>query len=338
AYCFAKGGNFGDEQLPSIMSSGVGRQAVDLLFNNCGQNNNRLYIAFFGGEPLINWALVKELTCYAEEKASSAGKNVSFSMTTNACLVDDEMVDFISSHKIDIMVSLDGEEHIHDKLRPHKSESTSSYEKTLAGVKALRAKINNISGNATITVINNDLEEVYSHLTEIGFTRIGMDMVSGSADKSLEFDHLHLSMHTQELVGLIVDGKVPLLANAPRLDERRSNRLYYCGFSRGSVTVDSIGRLYSCPRLVCVEKYQVGHVDAGYDSKKIQHLRSSIMIDNKLGCRTCWLRYLCGGGCPAESEESQGGIGSPYSQGCYRYQHLLEASVENYLISIRSNS
>jgi len=330
-YCFASGGSFGNDALSPLMSLDIGQKAIDYLFSIADSDATQYRITYFGGEPLLNWPLIEELTEYALNRASSIGKTMSFSLTTNGIGLNEQMAQHMKSHGMKILISVDGDRELHNRLRPCKDNTIDSYESTVKAVALLRELYGSVSGRATITRECSDPVAVYEMLKQAGITDPMCVMVGGSDhDLSLRPDDLQTYIKgTKQLLRtetayfyrnmLLARTEQPPAVPRP------------CGFALDSMTVDSSGKIYACHRAVANEKFYLGNIFTGLDDLLVDKLSDSVATNNVLGCRTCWARMICLGICPAENDVATGHPYYPAPQWCSMQKAMVETAIEIYL-------
>ena len=338
-YCFASQGTFHDSSLKPLMDVETGRRAVDFLFSVADKSFTKYVLIFFGGEPLMNWPLIEELVAYSNSVAILHGKVMDFRITTNAIEIDEKKADFLAKHNFNIVVSLDGDEEVHNELRPHKNLSINSYQKTVEAISILRSKNIEVAGRATLTskFINPSLIE--KMLFNSGVSRVAHQMISCLPDDPLILNEAQIREYASHIAEQVFNTDVPntqreiLLA---RLEDGVISH-YECGFSNVSMSVDSLGRIYACHRVIAQNDYYVGSVFDKLEYDKIRNIQKRTNINVKLGCRSCWARFLCRGCCPSDNLVMTGSIAIPNSYSCYVRQRLIDAVFE-YLLSNRKNT
>jgi len=336
-YCFAAGGSYGGSSLISNMSSEIGRKAIDLISKIVFDKAPRFTISYFGGEPLLNWELIEELTLYAEQKAREIGKKVGFSITTNAIAIDEMKAKFLADHQFGVIVSLDGNEELHNRLRPHKDERVNSYAETIKGIELLRRHCS-IGCRATVTSSFANAGDLDSYLREAGATVAYLAPVSSDSCDSLILDGISLRTYVASLSESFFsedhDRLMPIRRIKKQIEDGYKSP-WGCGFAYNTLTVDVTGSIYACHRMTSNELFCVGSVYEGLLHDKVLELRKAANSTQKLGCRSCWLRYLCASECVVENYNVTGSMSVPNSYSCYRTTRLYEAAIESYLVSIQ---
>lgn len=323
-YCFAGTGPFGGDR--SLMSVEVGRQAIDFLLAH-SQGRRHVEIDFFGGEPLLNFGVVKRLVAYAKERAREESKILKLTLTTNGVLLDDEIGKFLNTEGLSVVLSLDGRPHIHDQMRPF-VDGTGSYEEVVANLqKFVRSRQGqDYYVRGTFTHLNPDFIEDVLHIHRLGFTHLSVEPVVASPEDGYalrEEDLAQLDEQYRQLAEEIrrrTQAAHPLnffhfqldLAHGPCLAKRLSG----CGAGFEYMAVAPNGDLYPCHQFVGREKYLLGNVGTGLQKFEACQSFEQAHIYNKQGCTACWARFLCSGGCHANNEEATGDLRVPSEIGC----------------------
>jgi uncharacterized protein len=309
-YCYAQQGNFGGQD--SSMSADVARAAVDRLLDGT-KPGEAVTLAFLGGEPLVARAVLQETTEYAAEKAVAAGVRVGFALTTNATLLTEGDAEFFDRYAFAITVSVDGVREKHDLLRPFKS-GQGSYERVVERSGLLLARTPRrmqVTARVTVTPRNLQLPETLDELVQLGFDGVLFSPVLSSPTgldqmRAGDFDEL-LSQFTA--CGrafeqrLRMDQVYPFLnvINTLRRIHGHRRDAYPCGAGGGYLGVSANGGLYACHRFVDDEAGAMGSVAEGVDRRKQQLWLVDRNVHTQEPCRSCWARYLCGGGCHYEA-------------------------------------
>ncbi len=333
-YCYGDVGKYG---AGGNMDEKTAMQAVDWLLEQSGEIK-KLHIAFFGGEPFLNFTLMKAVVEYAEKRVEEVEKKVKFHTTTNATLLDDEIIAFLKEHRISVTISLDGPKDIHDAQRPY-ANGEGSYDSTVPKIKKLLEVLPNIRGHAVI-VGNTDPKPVKDALQEIGFVEVSISHASESLFKgdpditksardthfllqSLEQEaetwiHLTKSRDSEALMILMArSGLYPALISL----QHNIIRNYACGAGQGLVAVSSSGNVYLCHRFVGRDEYKLGSVFA--KSLNRDQYQKSPVTSSEI-CSTCFARYYCAGGCKHDNAASCGSITTPPEDICQLSRRELE--------------
>ena len=321
-YCYADRGKFGGAA--RLMGFDVAVASVDRLIAQSAPGAD-LVIGFIGGEPLINRKLVHSITVYAAEAARRAGRRMRFSMTTNATLIEPEDARLFQDHGFYVAVSLDGDQIANDQVR-RMHDGSGSYEHVAEGIALLQqnGRPGHLSARATVTPATGELLPILDHLIGLGFDSVGFAAVLTSPDAALtfverdfvDFRRSMIDCGRKALEALKNRRSYPFSNFETALHEihRGTHRPYPCGAGAGYLSVNAKGELYACHRLLDDKNWAMGDVFSGADdARRAQHL-SRAHVDRMEPCRSCWARYLCGGGCYHEVER-RGRIGCDYIRG-----------------------
>jgi uncharacterized protein len=323
SYCYADEGRFGAR--PRMMDSAVAFAAVDRLVS---QARGRATIGFIGGEPFLNRPLIHETVAYARSVAGRAAVDIGFSVTTNATLLEDEDLRLLRDEGFTVTVSLDGGP---GKNR-HRTDrrGTNSTARALNGIAPLLARPGRarISARATLTRDDLDVAGRLEWLSAAGFGKIGVSPARTGPALALrltEDDWPHLLERMVEAaeveLACVLAGATPRFANlwtALGAIHRGEGRPLPCGSAATYLSVDVDGTFSSCHRTVGREAFRLGSVSEGFDSERRRLFLNARAVDSQEPCRTCWARYLCGGGCHAEVIET-GRAGCDYIRGWLDY-------------------
>lgn len=341
-YCFASQGDFG--QGKALMSFDIGRQAIDYLLEQSGPVQ-RLEVDFFGGEPLLNIKVVKQLVEYGERAAEERGKQIHFTLTTNGLLLDDDINRFILDKQLSVVLSMDGRPETHDFNRPLR-DGSGSYDlllprfKALVGMDPLSYYI-----RGTFTKHNLNFASDYRHLADLGFDSISLEPAVGTGkDFAIqESDLPEVLAEYERLADLILEyhrvGREVSFFHF-NLDLQKgpclAKRMTGCGAGVEYLAVTPEGDLYPCHQLVGEEKFYMGNIaGAPIDQEIRRRLAASHMV-NKPSCMRCWARNFCGGGCHANNYLSQGDLLQPNPVTCAMHRKRVEAGI--YLELRKANS
>ncbi len=335
SYCFASQGKYDGER--ALMSFETGKQAFDFLIANSGDRYN-LEVDFFGGEPLMNLDVVKQLVAYARSVEKEANKNFRFTLTTNGVLIDDDLIDFANKEMSNVVLSLDGRKEIHDKFRVDYN-GCGSWEKIVPKfqklVKARDGK--NYYMRGTFTHANPDFVKDIKTMLELGFTELSMEPVVCAPD-----DPSALTKEDLE----IVKGQYEELANL-MLEKRREGKpfVFYhymidltggpciykrisgCGSGTEYMAVTPWGDLYPCHQFVGDEKFKLGDIWQGVTNKEIQNEFKDCNVYSHPECSDCWAKLYCSGGCAANAYHATGSIRGVYESGCELFRKRMECAI-----------
>ena len=335
SYCFASQGKYHGER--AVMSFEVGKQALDFLVAHSGGRHN-LEVDFFGGEPLMNFQVVKELVAYARSIEAESGKHFRFTLTTNGMLIDDEVIDFANREMSNVVLSLDGRKEIHDRNRVDYA-GRGSWETIVPKfqklVKARDGK--NYYMRGTFTHANPDFLEDIKTMLELGFTEVSMEPVvcaAGDPAALTEEDLPIVTRQYEDLARLMLarrrEGR-PFtfyhymldLSGGPCIYKRISG----CGSGTEYMAVTPWGDLYPCHQFVGEEKFRLGDVWQGVTNEAVQEEFAACNVYAREECRTCWARLYCSGGCAANAYHATGSVRGVYEYGCELFRKRMECAI-----------
>lgn len=307
-YCYAQGGSFGGAA--QSMEWRVAHDAVAQLIDSASPGS-RVNIAFMGGEPLVNRALIRKATEFAAARARDRQVRAGFSITTNGTLIEAADGDFFEEHGFAVTVSLDGLRADHDRLRPTQGGKP-TFDRIVARVAPLLRQKSRMqmSARVTVTPLNLDLPATLDGLLALGFDSVGFSPMLSAPNARLELGQSNLQ---DMLDGMIACGKrfeaevaagrpysFANVADALREIHRGSHRPYPCGAGAGYLGVSAEGGLFACHRFVEDDAGRLGSVTEGLDRAKRQAWLADRHVHRQEPCGSCWARYLCGGGCHHE--------------------------------------
>ena len=335
SYCFASQGKYHGER--ALMSFEVGKRALDFLIENSGRRTN-LEVDFFGGEPLMNWDVVKQLVEYARTQEEPHHKKFRFTLTTNGMLIDDEVIDFANREMSNVVLSLDGRKEIHDALRVDYA-GKGSYDRIVPKfqklVKARDGK--NYYMRGTFTHANPDFTKDLFHMADLGFTELSMEPVVCAPGDSAALTSEDIEIVKQQYELLAVDmlrrekeGK-PItfyhymldLTGGPCIYKRISG----CGSGTEYMAVTPWGDLYPCHQFVGEEKYKLGNIWDGVTNTRLREEFRSCNAYARKECDDCWARLYCSGGCAANAYHATGSIKGVYEAGCELFKKRIECAI-----------
>lgn len=334
-YCFAGAGEYHGPK--GLMSEEVGKKALDFLIANSGARRN-LEVDFFGGEPLMNFEVVKKLVKYGREQEKISGKNFRFTITTNGVLLNDEIMDFINENMHNVVLSLDGRKEINDLMRP-KAGGQGSYDTIVPKFKKLAEsrKEQNYYIRGTFTRNNLDFYEDVKHIADLGFTQISVEPVVAEPDKDYAIREEDLPILYEQYEKL-----------AAELYERRKNgnafnffhfnidleggpcivkRLVGCGSGTEYLAVTPEGDLYPCHQFVGNPEFKMGTVYEGVTNLDLREDFLGCNVLTKPECKACWAKYYCSGGCAANAYAFEGSILGKYGVGCDLQKKRIECAI-----------
>ncbi len=335
SYCFASQGKFNGER--AIMSYETGKRALDFLIENSGTRKN-LEVDFFGGEPLMNWDVVKKLVKYARSIEKEHNKNFRFTLTTNGMLIDDDVIEFANKEMHNVVLSLDGRKEIHDKYRVDYA-GNGSWERIVPKFqKLVQARGNkDYYMRGTFTHNNPDFLKDIDTMLDLGFTELSMEPVVSKPgddcalteeDKKIimnQYEELALKMIKRRKEGrpftfyhYMID-----LTGGPCVYKRISG----CGSGTEYMAVTPWGDLYPCHQFVGDEKFKMGDIYNGVTNKELQEKFRECNVYARKECANCWAKLYCSGGCAANSYHSSGDIKGVYEYGCDLFKKRIECAV-----------
>jgi len=335
SYCFASQGKYHGDR--AVMSFEVGKRALDFLVENSGTRRN-LEVDFFGGEPLMNFQVVKDLVAYARSIEKEKGKNFRFTLTTNGMLIDDDVIDFANRECSNVVLSLDGRKEIHDRYRVDYA-GNGSWEKIVPKfqklVQARGGKGYYMRG--TFTHANPDFLEDIRQMLELGFTELSMEpVVCAPGDESaLTREDLETVLKQyEELAALMLQRdreKRPFtfyhymldLTGGPCIYKRISG----CGSGTEYMAVTPWGDLYPCHQFVGDEKFLLGNIWDGVTNTAVRAEFAACNVYARPQCRDCWARLYCSGGCAANAYHATGSITGVYEDGCTLFRKRMECAI-----------
>ena len=335
SYCFASQGKYHGDR--AMMSFEVGKQAFDFLIANSGTRRN-LEVDFFGGEPLMNFDVVKELVAYARSIEKDHGKNFRFTLTTNGVLIDDDVIDFANKEMSNVVLSLDGRKEVHDRFRVDYN-GKGSWDKIVPKfqklVEAREGK--NYYMRGTFTHHNPDFLEDIKEMLSLGFKELSMEPVVCATDdpSALTDEDLPVVMKQYEDLAELMLKKhkegddftfyhyMIDLKGGPCIYKRISG----CGSGTEYMAVTPWGDLYPCHQFVGEEKYKLGDVWNGVTNTEIQNEFAECNVYTREECRKCWARLYCSGGCAANAYHATGSVKGIYKTGCELFKKRMECAI-----------
>ncbi|MFC2661796.1 MAG: thioether cross-link-forming SCIFF peptide maturase [Eubacterium sp.] len=335
SYCFASQGRFHGER--AIMSLDTAKQAIDWLVANSGDHYN-LEVDFFGGEPLLNWDVVKQTVAYARSLEKEHHKNFRFTLTTNGVGINDDVIDFTNKEMNNVVLSLDGRKEVHDHLRKF-IDGRGSYDvivpKFQKLVKARGDKEYYIRG--TFTHNNVDFTEDLFHMADLGFDRLSIEPVVCSPDEpyALTEEDLPEIFHQYEILAkwLMEREKAgkPVVFYHYMLDLQHGPCIYKrisgCGSGTEYYAVTPWGDLFPCHQFVGDEQFKMGDIWHGITREDIKDDFKMCNVYAREECRTCWARLYCSGGCAANAYHGTGSIKGVYDYSCKIFRKRMECAV-----------
>ena len=336
-YCFAEEGEYHGHR--SLMSSKVGKAAIDFIIKNSGSRHN-LEVDFFGGEPLMNFDVVKEIVEYAREEEKKYNKNFRFTITTNGILLNDEIQDFINKNMHKVVISLDGRKEVNDRMRP-RAGGQGSYDIIVPKFQKLAESRNQTDYyvRGTFTRNNLDFSKDVLHMADLGFKQISVEPVVGQEYEQYaireedlpqiyeEYEKLACELYERHKEGgkrdfnffhFMID-----LSGGPCV----AKRLVGCGSGTEYLAVTPEGDLYPCHQFVGLEDFKMGTVFDGVKRMDIREEFEKCNVYAKEECKKCWCRFYCSGGCAANAYQLNGDILKPYKIACDLQKKRVECAI-----------
>ncbi len=335
SYCFASQGKYHGER--AMMSFETGKRALDFLIENSGTRRN-LEVDFFGGEPLMNFQVVKDLVAYARSIEKEKKKNFRFTLTTNGVLVDEEVIAWANKECHNVVLSLDGRKEIHDKYRVDYA-GNGSWEKIVPKfqrfVEAREGKGYYMRG--TFTHANPDFLKDIQTMLDLGFNELSMEPVVCAEDdpSGLTETDLEIVMDQYEKLAELMlqrdkEGKLFTfyhymidLTGGPCIYKRISG----CGSGTEYMAVTPWGDLYPCHQFVGEEKFKLGDIWNGVTNHETQAEFAACNVYAHPECRDCWARLYCSGGCAANAYHATGSVTGVYEKGCRLFRKRMECAI-----------
>ena len=334
-YCFAEEGEYHGRR--ALMSFEVGKKALDFLIANSGNRRN-LEVDFFGGEPLMNWQVVKDLVAYGREQEKIHDKNFRFTITTNGVLLNDEIQEFVNKEMDNVVLSLDGRQEVNDHMRPFRN-GKGSYDLIVPKFQKLAESRNQQKYyvRGTFTRENLDFSKDVLHFADLGFEQISVEPVVGEDTDfySIQKEHLpqifeEYDILAKELIKREKEGRgVNFFHFMIDLDGGPciSKRLSGCGSGTEYLAVTPWGDLYPCHQFVGDEDFLMGNVDDGITRPEIAEEFRGCSVYSKDKCKNCFAKFYCSGGCMANAYKFHGSIHNTYDVGCEMERKRVECAI-----------
>ena len=335
-YCFAEEGEYHGRR--ALMSFEVGKKALDFLVANSGNRVN-LEVDFFGGEPLMNWDVVKQLVAYGRSLEKPNNKKFRFTLTTNGVLLNDEVMEFVNKEMSNVVLSLDGRKEVNDNIRPTPNGKGSydiivpKYQKLVAG---RGTKDYYVRG--TFTKYNLDFANDVLHISDLGFEQLSVEPVvtdpkmpyaiteSDLPTIFAEYDRLEKLMEEQKLANKRKFNFFHFMIDLNQ-GPCAVKRLRGCGCGNEYVAVTPDGDIYPCHQFVGIEEWKMGDIFSDKIDQKIKDYFAGIHIYSKENCGNCWARFYCSGGCAANSYNFTGNVNGSYDIGCELQRKRIECAI-----------
>ena len=334
-YCFAEEGEYHGRR--ALMSFEVGKKALDFLVANSGSRVN-LEVDFFGGEPLMNWQVVKDLVAYGRSLEEPHNKKFRFTLTTNGVLLNDDILEFANKEMANIVLSIDGRKCVHDKMRPFRG-GQGSYDLIVPKFQKVAESRNQMDYyvRGTFTHHNLDFSQDVLHLADLGFKQISVEPVVAPPEEAYaireedipflkeEYDRLAQEMIVRRKNGqkfnffhFMID-----LQGGPCVAKRLSG----CGSGTEYLAVTPWGDFYPCHQFVGQEQFLMGNVDTGITNTEIRDEFKCCNVYAKDACKKCFAKFYCSGGCAANAYNFTGSINGTYDIGCELQRKRVECAI-----------
>ncbi len=334
-YCFAEEGEYHGRR--AMMSFEVGKKALDFLVANSGNRVN-LEVDFFGGEPLMNWQVVKDLVAYGRSLEEPNHKKFRFTLTTNGVLLNDDILEFANKEMSNIVLSIDGRKEVHDFMRPHRG-GQGSYDEVVPKYIRVAESRNQMDYyvRGTFTHHNLDFSEDVLHLADLGFKQISVEPVVADETEEYAIKEADIPVILAEYDKLAKDiiqrrkeGKafnffhfMIDLEGGPCVAKRLSG----CGSGTEYLAVTPWGDFYPCHQFVGMEQFLMGNVDDGIVNTAIREEFKTCNVYAKEKCKNCFAKFYCSGGCAANSYNFHGNINDAYDIGCELQRKRIECAI-----------
>lgn len=334
-YCFAAKGDFGCGR--KLMPLEVGKKAIDFLIEHSAGRRN-LEMDFFGGEPLMNWEVVKELVLYAREQEKLHDKNFRFTITTNGLLLTDDKIDFINKEMSNCVLSLDGRKEVNDRLRV-RVDGTGCYDQIVPKYQKLVAQRGekDYYARGTFTRYNLDFTKDVLHMADLGFDQVSVEPVV--SDEKLDY-----SIKEQDLPRVFQEYETLANSILQRRKEGKGfnffhfmidlnqgpcaiKRLRGCGCGNEYVAVTPEGDIYPCHQFVGDEQWKMGSVLDGSFNLPMKERFAKANVYSKTDCKNCWAKFYCSGGCNANNWQYEGDILHSHGISCELEKKRLECAI-----------
>ncbi|MCD1147040.1 thioether cross-link-forming SCIFF peptide maturase [Peptoniphilus sp. KCTC 25270] len=337
-YCFASQGDFKGQRM--LMDLETGKKALDFILENSGNRHN-LEVDFFGGEPLMNFDLVKDLVVYGREREKDFNKHFRFTMTTNGVLLDDEIIEFLNREMDNVVLSLDGRESVNDEMRPTVNEK-GSYELIVPKFKKLvdgrGEKDYFIRG--TFTNHNLDFSKDVELYHELGFNKTSMEPVVTDSKEEYAIREEHLEEILKEYE-ILSEKYLEIRKENPEFNFFHFNidlsggpcaykKAIGCGAGSEYIAVTPEGDVYPCHQFVGEEEYKLGTIYDKQLNRELQEKFQNADVYHKESCNVCWAKYYCSGGCHANAYYNNNDIMKPFELGCEMEKKRLECALSIY--------
>jgi uncharacterized protein len=301
------------EGKPKFMTSSIAEASIDMLIKESADRPS-IHVTFFGGETLLNFPMLRSAVDYAKRKCAEVGKQVEFSLTTNATMLTEQVIDFLAENRVGVTVSIDGNREMNDKMRVF-SDGRGSYDVIVPRIKMLlqRHKTNSIGARVTLSAGVSDVRGIYEHLTrEVGFYAVGFSPATANPNRLYSIGEARMETVLEGFEDLAWEYRDCAIAGRHHgftnvndtLKELHSgvSKAYPCGAGLGLLGVGTGGDINLCHRFVDSDVGRMGHVkQGGVDHGSRDQFLNTHHIGARYDCHTCWARPVCAGGCYHEA-------------------------------------
>ena len=334
-YCFAGTGEYHGKR--GIMSSETGKKAIDFVIAN-SQNRKNIELDYFGGEPLMNFEVVKDITEYAKEQGKKYGKNFRFTITTNGILLDEEKKKYINENMSNVVLSIDGRKEVNDRMRP-RVDGSGTYDSILPTFLDIANSRNqdNYYVRGTYTSYNKDFSKDVLHLADMGFQQTSVEPVVAppEADYALKEEDIPELLEEYEKLAKEYlnrrgkENRFNFFHFMVDLDQGPCavKRLSGCGAGHEYLAVAANGDLYPCHQFVGNHDFLMGNVYDGDVNEEILSYFEKSNIYTKEKCKNCFAKFYCSGGCSANAYNFNGDINKPYEIACELEKKRVECAI-----------
>lgn len=334
-YCYADEGKYGGPR--KSMPAAVAERALDYLMTH---GDEKVHVTFFGGEPLMNWPVLRQAVELGEAKAKACGKRISFSFTTNGSLLTEERVDWLAEHRVGVSVSLDGPDDLQDANRPFRGGAPSAtVVRPKVAMLLARHRTRPVGARVTLTHGNTDAIRIFDHLIGMGFAEVGLSPVT-SDDPAIFLDdaetrQLLADMATlaERAVAAAVENRYLGFSNVINLWQELyagTRKSYACGAGLGMLSVSVDGVFAPCHRFNGDEDLRFGDLASGLDRARHAKFLAEVHLDAKPGCKTCFAQSLCSGGCYHEAKTRHGDHAVSNHHACDYVRSWISTAITTY--------
>lgn len=335
-YCFASQGTYKGEK--AFLSFETGKKAFDYLVKNSGNRKN-LEVDFFGGEPLMNFDVIKKLVDYGRSLEKEYNKHFRFTVTTNGVLLDEEKMDYINENMDNVVLSIDGRKETNDRMRKTINKK-GSYDLIVDNYKKFISKrgSKDYFARGTYTSNNLDFSEDVKHMRELGFDKISVEPVVAKDEEKYALKKEHVDILKKEYEKL-----AEYYIESYKSKDRRFQFFHFnieleggpciykrsigCGAGTEYVAVTPSGDLYPCHQFVGNEEFIIGNVEEGITNRALADKFKNVSVNDKPACRDCWAKYFCSGGCHANAYNFNKDFTVPYDVGCELEKKRIECAI-----------